>query len=182
MKKVFFALGTLATLSFAGCGGKSDVETDPNLLVNNDFETIAGWLPEGPSATLSREKAHSGHYSIKVDAAHEYSLTYKAALGQLHDTRIKKINISAWTFVPMAGAKASLVVSVGNPTTPNDKPLLWDGLEVGKGNAFGKWVEISKSFTIPESASPTSVLTLYLWRTSGNQPIYLDDLRVTLEP
>ena len=105
MKKVFFALGTLATLSFAGCGGKSDVETDPNLLVNNDFETIAGWLPEGPSATLSRDKAHSGHYSIKVDAAHEYSLTYKAALGQLHDTRIKKINISAWTFVRWLGPR-----------------------------------------------------------------------------
>lgn len=170
----------LITVGLAGCGS-ADTKNDPNLLVSTDFETLSGWLPEAQDATLTREKAHSGTYAIKVDAAHEYSLGYHAQLGRLHDTRIKKIKVSAWAFVP-AGGSASLVTTVGNPVAPNDKPLLWEAIELGKSNAFGKWVEVSKVLTIPETAAATSTLGLYLWRTGGSQTVYLDDLRVTLEP
>lgn len=173
-------LGTLAALGLAGCSS-ADTKNDPTLLVNSDFETLAGWLPEGLDATLTREKAHSGNYAIKVDATHEYSLGYRALLGRLHNTRIKKIKVSAWAFVSPGGT-ASLITTVGNPMVPTDKPLLWEALELGKGNTFGKWVEVSKVLTIPETAAATSILGMYLWRTSGDQPIYLDDLRVTLEP
>ena len=174
------ALGTLAALGLAGCGS-ADTKNDPNLLVNTDFETLAGWLPEAQDATLTREKAHSGNYAIKVDGTHEYSLSYHAPLGRLHDTRIKKIKVSAWAFVPTGGS-ASLVTIVANPSAPNEKPLLWEPMELGKSNAFGKWVEVSKVMTVPETAAATSTLTLYLWRSGSTQPVYLDDLRVTLEP
>ena len=174
------ALGTFAALALAGCSS-ADTKNDPNLLVNSDFETLAGWLPEGQDATLTREKAHSGNYALKVDATHEYSLGYRAPLGRLHDTRIKKIKVAAWTFVP-AGGVASLITTVSNPLAPNDKPLLWEALELSKGNAVGKWVEVSKVLTVPETAAATSILGMYLWRTGGDQPVYLDDLRVTLEP
>lgn len=180
MKKIFFSLGTLAALFVAGCGSKNDA-TDPNVIVDNNFDTIAGWVPEPQNATLSRDKAHSGHYSIKVDGEHEYSLNYKAMLGQLHATRIKKIKITAWTFVSSADAKASLVTAVSNPDPANDKPLLWEALDLSAGNSPGKWVEVSKEIAIPEAATPTCILGFYLWRTSGNQPVYLDDLRVTVE-
>lgn len=180
MKKTFLLLGALVALTAAGCGG-SNTASDQNVLINNDFDTLAGWLPEAQNATLSRDKAHSGHYALKVDPAHDYSLGYKAQLGQLHETRVKKIKVSAWAFVSTADAKASLVVTVSNPDPANDKPLLWDAVEVSAGNHAGKWAEVSKTITIPANASPSCLLGLYLWRNEGSQPVYLDDLRVTLE-
>ncbi|GAC1367150.1 MAG: hypothetical protein NVS3B25_16620 [Hymenobacter sp.] len=181
MKNLFRSLSTCAAFAIAGCS-TPDTAADPNLLVSADFETLAGWLPAAQSATLSRDKAHSGHYALKVDAAHEYSLGYSAPLGQLHDTRIRKIKVTAWAFVPTADAKATLVTTVSNPAAPNDKPLLWDGLELGKAPAVGKWQEVSKVITLPDNATPANTLGIYLWRTGGAQPVYLDDLRVTLEP
>lgn len=182
MKKISFALGMLLALGFAGCGSKDTDASDPNLLVNSDFESLAGWLSDEQAATLSRDKAHSGRYSLKIDGTHEYSLTYKSLLGTLHSTRIKKMNISAWAMISTADAKASLVAAVSNPANPNEKPLLWDAIEVGKNATPGKWVKISKVITVPESATPSSTLSLYLWRTDGYQPVYIDDLLVTLEP
>lgn len=182
MKKIFLLLGSLATLAATGCGSNSADASDANVLVNNDFETLAGWLPEAQSATLSQDKAHSGRYALKVDATHEYSMGFKAPLGQLHNTRIQKIKVSAWAFVPTADESASLVVTVGNPNPANDKPLLWEALELKANNQVGKWVEISKVITIPNDVSPSSPLGIYLWRTGGSQAVYLDDLRVSLQP
>ena len=182
MKKISLLLGCLAALAATGCGGNNTDTNDANVLVNNNFDTLAGWLPEAQSATLSHDKAHSGRYALKVDAAHEYSMGFKAPLGQLNDTRIQKIKVSAWAFVPTADASASLVVTVGNPNPASDKPLLWEALELKANNQVGKWVEISKVITMPSDVSPTSPLGIYLWRTGGNQAVYLDDLRVTLQP
>ena len=179
MNNPLLLLGSLVALTVAGCGG-NDAASEPNLLVSSNFDTLAGWIPEAQSATLSRDKAHSGHYAVKVDPSHEYSLGYKAPLGQLHETRVKKIKVTAWTFVPTADAKAALVVTVGNPDPASDKPLMWDAVEVDGTKDTGKWTEVSKEFTIPENATATSPLGIYLWRTGGSQPVYLDDLRVTL--
>lgn len=181
MKKILYSIATVAALGMVSCSKSSDA-TDANTLVSNDFETLAGWLPDVPkSATLTREKAHSGHYSLKVDAAHEYSLGFSAVLGQLHETRINKIKVSAWVFLPAADAQAALVTAVTDPAAP-DKPLLWESLDLSLGKKVGKWAQVSKVITLPATTAPTNALGLYLWRTSGNQPVYLDDLVVTVEP
>lgn len=178
----FFTLCGAAALAlaFTGCGQQSDTQPDADVLVSNDFETMAGWMPEPQSATLSREQAHSGHYSLKVDAAHEYSMGYSVPLGQLHGTRIKKIKVSAWAFATAPDANASFVVAV-NPVAPETKPLLWEGLELGK-STVGKWREVSKELTLPENTTPNNTLVLYLWRTGGDKAVYLDDIRVALVP
>lgn len=181
MRKILL-LSSLTVLVATGCGSNPADATNSNTLVNNDFETLAGWLPEPQSATLSRNKAHSGRYAMMVDAAHEYSMEFKAPLGQLHDTRIQKIKVSAWALVPTADASASLVVTVGNPDPKSEKPLLWESLELKANGQPGKWVEVSKVITIPSNVSPSSPLGIYLWRSGGNQTVYLDDLRVTMQP
>ena len=181
MKKTLLSLSTLVALSMASCGGSSDGATDPNTMVNADFDTLAGWLPEPQNATLSREKAHSGQYSLKVDGVHEYSLGYRQALGQLRNIRVKKITVSAWAFVPSTDANASLVVAVTNPANPAEKPLLWEGIDLGASKTYGKWTEIKKTIALPDGVLPTSALGLYLWRTGGNKPVYLDDLHVIAE-
>ncbi|UOQ98178.1 carbohydrate binding domain-containing protein [Hymenobacter sp. 5317J-9] len=177
MKNLLLPLAAVATLCLAGCGGKT--EKDPNTLVETDFETLAGWIPEPQSGTLTTEKAHSGRYAIKVDGNHDYSLTYKVPMGELHDTRVKKIKVSAWTFVSAADAQAALVAAVGNPADPN-KPLLWDATDLNHSHTPGKWVEINKVLTVPATASPASTLGVYMWRTGGTKPVYLDDLKVTI--
>ena len=182
MKKVLCSIGALAALTLAGCGGNNESVIDPNVLVNANFDTLAGWIPDAMSGTLTREKAHSGSYALKVDGTHEYSLGYTAPLGNLSGTRIKKIKVSAWTFLT-AGASASLVVTVGNPATPAEKPLIWEGISLSKSAAAGKWVEVDRVITLPENILPTYTLGLYLWREGGgSQAVYLDDLRVTIEP
>ena len=181
MKKLLHLMGALAALNLAGCGGSTESVIDPNVLVDANFDTLAGWIPDAMNGTLTREKAHSGNYALKVDGTHEYSLGYTAPLGNLSGTRIKKIKVSAWAFL-VAGANASLVVTVGNPATPAEKPLMWEGLPLEKSASPGKWVEISKVITLPKNILPTYTLGLYLWRTAGTQPVYLDDLRVTIEP
>lgn len=180
MKKSFVLLGTLGLFAMAGCGDSTAVAEDPNLLVNANFDGLIGWVPETMTATLTREKAHSAPYSLKVDATHEYSLTYSARLGSLSATRPKRVKLSAWVWLPTSAASANLVLTVSNPATPTEKALLWEGLPLGKMGAVGKWTEISKVIAMPDNALPTYNLSLYLWRTSGTQAVYVDDLRVAI--
>ncbi|GAB3574236.1 carbohydrate binding domain-containing protein [Hymenobacter daeguensis] len=179
MKKIF--LFSACALALASCGGSgSDAESDPNVLMHTDFESVDGWLPADLNSTLTHEKAHSGKTSIKVDGAHEYSLAFSKPFGQLHESRPKKIKVSAWTFVPDAQAAASLVISINDPATP-DKPVLWQALELGKeSKPYGEWKEVSQTITVPANVGPNNKLGFYLWRTSGSRPVYADDFKVTL--
>lgn len=145
--------------------------------MTTNFETLYGWLPAPQSDLLSREQAHSGTYSIKVDPQHEYSLTYRAALGALHDTRISKMKVSAWVFVPDAQAQATLVVAIaGQGAKPEN--LLWEGITLQQEVAgeYGRWVKISRKLTLPAEADATNQLSIYLWRTGGDKAVFLDDV------
>jgi len=180
MKRTFIFLGVAASFAIVSCNTETN-SPDPNVLVDANFDTLAGWIPESMSGTLTREKAHSGKYALKVDGTHEYSLGYIAPLGSLSGTRIKKIKVSAWAFLT-ANTSASLVVTVGNPATPAAKSLMWEGIPLEKSAIPGKWVAVSKVIILPENILPTYTLGLYLWRTGGTLPVYIDDLRVTIEP
>lgn len=171
-------LGMLAV----ACGSNKAAATAADVLVSNDFESLAGWLGATPNPSLTDEKAHSGRYSIKVDDSIAYSLGFASTLGALHDTRVKRIKVTAWVFVPNAQGAALLVTHAGD--APNVKPLLWDGFDVTKAVAgsYGRWVEISKVMELPAGVTAATSIGFYLWRTGGHQPVYLDDLTVTAEP
>lgn len=180
MKKIF--LFSACVLGLAACGGSgSDAESDPNVLMHTDFESLDGWLPGDQNGSLTHEKAHSGKASMKVDATHEFSLSFSKPFGQLHESRPKKLKISAWTFVPDAQAMASLIVSISDPSAADGKPVLWEALELGKeSKPYGEWKEVSKVITVPANVGPNNKLGIYLWRTGGNRPVYADDFKVTL--
>jgi hypothetical protein len=179
MKKIF--LFSACALTLAACGGSgSNADSDPNVLMHTDFESIDGWIPTDPNGSLTHEKAHSGKTSIKVDAAREFSLSFSKPFGQLYQSRPNKIKVSAWTFVPDAQGTASLVISINDPAVP-DKPLLWQGIELAKeSKPFGEWKEVSQTITVPANVSPASKLGIYLWRTGGSRAIYADDFKVTV--
>ena len=179
MKKSF--LFSACALALAACGGnESVIDSDPNVLMHTDFEGLDGWLPSDKTRSLTQEKAHSGKTSMRVDATHEYSLSFSEPLGQLHDAQPKKIIVSAWTFVPDAQAAASLVASISNPASP-DKPLLWQAIILSKESTpYGEWKEVSQTITVPANVGSANKLSIYLWRTSGTSPVYVDDIKATL--
>lgn len=49
MKKLLCSIGALAALTLAGCGGSNESVIDPNVLVDANFDTLVGWIPEAMS-------------------------------------------------------------------------------------------------------------------------------------
>jgi len=177
MKNLLYGLLALGLFS---CGGDHTSDKPADELASNDFESIDGWTGGTPSPSLTKEKAHSGIYSVKVDPTIDYSLGYNNQLGKLSAVRVKKIKIHGWINLPNSQTPVTLVVEVKKPGEP--KNLLWDGLDLlkeAKGKSFNKWIEVEKTFTLPENTTFDSQLLVYMWRGSSSQPAYLDDLQIT---
>jgi hypothetical protein len=174
MKKLLYAVLALAMCS---CGGSE--KKPAGLLVENDFEAMDGWANGCINGSLNKEKAHSGVYSVKVNPGQDYSLGYSNQLGKLSPTRMQKFKVHAWVHVSNDKEAAVLVTEVKNPG--QDKSVFWDGLDMlkeGKAKGFNKWVEVEKTYDLPESVNYNSQLLVYLWRGSSTQPVYMDDVQL----
>jgi hypothetical protein len=144
-----------------------------NVLTSNDFESLDGWGVDHPS--LTREKAHSGQYSIKIQRGIDYSLTYSNLLGKISPSKIHKINVSGWVYTTKPTG-ASLTVELTDGTAFNQ------GISLGsKVKKPGEWTEISQVFELPASTAATNRIKIYMWGTSADEVVYLDDLLVTRE-
>ncbi|MBO0360897.1 carbohydrate binding domain-containing protein [Hymenobacter sp. BT186] len=172
MKKLLYAS---LTLCLAACGDKA-ATIPANQLAGNDFESIEGWVGDNTPASLTKENAHSGRYSIKVDPAIEYSMGYSNLLGKLSASKLRKIKIKAWVYLPKGTTDAMLVTSVVDPADPS-KPVLWDGFKLAdQVKADSKWTEVEKEITLPDNISYTQKLGVYLWRTAAQGPAFMDDV------
>lgn len=175
-------VGLLLTACLASCG--NDQTTTPaNASVYNDFESLAGWIPPEALASLSKEKAHSGLYSVAVRPGIEYSLGYSNTLGQMSETRPRHLKLSAWVFVPAAQlASAQLIAELTNPRPPAAGTLVKQTVDFKKEiTKFGAWQHVEKVIDIPPTATANSVFKLYLWRAGSGQPVYLDDVALSLD-
>ena len=175
MKHLLYAALALA---LGSCGG-SEATKPANLLASNDFESLDGWTGGEVSPSLTREQAHSGVYSVKVDPKVEYSLGYANPLGRLSNSRIAKLKLHGWLFLPSAQAGAQLITQLQNPNDP--KSLVYDGLELlneGKAKGYNKWIEFERVVPIPAAATYNTQLKIYLWKAASTQPVYLDDLQL----
>lgn len=175
MKNALYALLALALVSCGGSGSKPK-----DLLTENDFESLDGWSNGGANASLNKEKAHSGVYSVKVAPGLDYGMGFGNQLGKISSTKVQKIKIHAWAFVPNDKAVAVMVVETKNPG--EEKSTLWDGTnmaETGKSKGFNKWIEVDKTLDLPGSTNYNTQLLVYLWRGSSTQPVYLDDVQIS---
>nr|GFB80774.1 hypothetical protein [Tanacetum cinerariifolium] len=127
---------------------------------------------------LTREKSHSGGYSANVNQAVEYAASYNNSLGKLSPTRLTKMRVHAWVWVPSSEAKSSLVVEVKEPGT--NKMLHSEYIDIIEfsGKNYHKWTELKKVITLPVEVTSNSLLKAYLWRGSSPQPVYLDDFQL----
>ena len=173
----YFLLALAGAASLSACTSKdSSAEPDKDSLMHNDFEMVAGWVTD--PTTLTQEQAHSGHYSLKVDKDHAYSLTYYSLLGQLSPTRIRGVRVDAWAYEPDKDNSVQLRVGIND--TAGGKVIMGDGIAYNdQVSEPGKWVKISKEITFPANATYNSQLVMYLWNGSGTGAGYLDDVRLT---
>lgn len=171
----------LVTLFLIGCTRDASQDATKKPLAFNDFENVDGWLADSPAlATLSRDKAHSGIYSTAVSPGHEFSLGYNNALSRLAPDWPAKLTVSAWVLLPDDQAAAQLVTEVkqANSQAPG---LLWQSIDlVNTVKVYGKWQHVEQAVAMPAGAKPGSRLLVYLWRANSKQPVYLDDLQITL--
>ncbi|MFD1467497.1 hypothetical protein ACFQ48_04605 [Hymenobacter caeli] len=176
MKKLFYPWLALA---LGACGGQT-ASTTAGQLATNDFESMDGWMSGATNPSLTKEKAHSGVFSVKIDPAVEYSLGYNNLLGKMSASRLRKIKLHCWVFLPNEKASAVLVTDVQTPGVA--KSVLWDGFdllkEVKAKSALNQWAEVEHTVEIPETAAYTSKMLVYLWRGGSTQPVYLDDLQI----
>ncbi|HSI91159.1 MAG TPA: hypothetical protein VK927_08580, partial [Adhaeribacter sp.] len=112
---ILMLAGFLGLAACSGLENESEVAVDTETVVTfNDFEGLDGWA-EVP-ASVNKERAHSGKYSIKVDGNNEFSFGFQKQLGQITQSRPKQFTLSAMAFVPSQEAgKAALVLSLTDP-------------------------------------------------------------------
>lgn len=174
MKRLVYAALALA---LTACGGASTTKPE-NLLAANSFDELDGWVPDGSMPFLTRAKAHSGQFSASVNPTSEYAGGYSGTLGKLSGTRLNKLRLHAWVWLPSRDAKASLVTQVTDPAS--GKVLLYDNIDLvaATSSTFGKWAEVDKELTLPAEVTSNSVFKTYLWRNQSSQPVYMDDLQI----
>lgn len=159
----------------AGCSDTKQTATRINVLTSNDFESMAGWMPE--SNTLTREEAHSGIYSIKVDADKEFSLGYDIELGQVTPRKPKKIKLEAWAYIESDKSQAQMGMQIADPTSGRN--IFGDGIVLtDQIKESRKWTAISKEIALPDSIISTYHIKVFLWRSYVPETAYLDDVRV----
>jgi hypothetical protein len=177
MKKYTLLLLTAATL--AGCGDKNGSSRPANYLTGNDFDQMEGWFGDIPQPSLTKEKAHSGTYSVHVGPGIEYSNGFIGTLGKLSPTRLTKLTVKGWVYVPTGPATAGIVMNLTDPAAADGKPAMWEVLPLDKAvKKRNEWVEVEKTLTLPANASSNFKLYVYLWNGGSQSVAYLDDVQI----
>jgi hypothetical protein len=142
--------------------------------MHNDFEASAGWGATNP--TLTTEKAHSGHWSLRTTPEQPFSYTYARALGELSSTPFRKLRLEAQALRPAEGSQAQLIVQVDASPTDETK-VFYSKLPLATAAPkLGSWTAVSLPITLPTSVLSSNILKIYLWNDQATAPTYLDDV------
>ncbi|MBD2766887.1 hypothetical protein IC235_03150 [Hymenobacter sp. BT664] len=173
------ALLALILLGACSSDKKSGSASGNKIITANDFESVAGWNVD--PLILDRGRAHSGQYAIKVDASHEFSLTFDMALGMATPSKIKKLHLEAWAFLPSNKATGVLGIQLmGGPS--NSDMLYGDGIQLGQEvKTYNKWVKVSKEFTLPDNITAAQHIRLSLWRADASDFVLVDDIELSIK-
>jgi hypothetical protein len=172
--KVF--LYALAAVSLTACSTNVEIGSPGDYITRNDFEAMAGWVSDGSS--LTKDHAHSGIYSIKVDKDKEFGLTYQAPLGNVSPHKLRGLAIEAWVFMPSAKANGVLGMQVIDPAQ-NGQQIFGEGINLGEQvKEYNKWVVVRKEIMLPANVAYTHNLKVFLWRSGATEPVYVDDLSI----
>jgi len=165
----------LALILMVGCTSTETSSSSADLISQNDFESLDGWLPVPSSVTM--ERAHSGHYATKIDVSVEYGLGYASTLAKAGLVAGQDIEVSAWALRTGAEANGAIVVQVVDAI--DGQQVYWQALQIGEQvKTYNRWMLIKKRFQLPKNALANHQLRVYPWRNQASQPAYFDDIRL----
>ena len=169
----------LGGLALGGCHPRGGhVAVRQRELMHTSFEDFKGWAPE-IVPLLATDKAHSGKFSLRVDPRQAYSPTFRAEIGKLCPThRPRRFTLSAWVWVPSSDDEAAIVLGIANPNDL-DHPFLRKTMYLSDGGPFRQWKYVSRDIDMPADIHANSQLTIYLWKSNADEPVYADDLQLT---
>jgi len=148
---------------------------DPALLTTADFEQSIGWGDADPNS-LTTEKAHSGHWSVRVKPDVPFGYTYARNLSEISKTPLTRLVLDAWVLRTAAGSTAKLVVQV-NASPTDDTKVFYTAFPVEQTvTKFGEWTAVSVPISLPTSAAGANRMKVYLWNDQSTAPTYLDDM------
>jgi hypothetical protein len=141
------------------------------LVYYNDFESIKGWT----YVNLSREKAHSGIYSNKLDSSSVYGETFRQHFFEISDAKVVKVKLSLWAYLT-PNAKGKLVVDIRNK---DSKTVFWAGQHLELAPKRDEWQKIDTTITFAADSisGAGNLISVFPWNLSKS-PIYIDDFRV----
>jgi hypothetical protein len=176
-------LAQLLTLSWFGLGTlfisscSRDTVYGNGVLMRSDFDHLTGWI--GDTSSLTRDKAHSGAYSLVVKPGAARSLGYDAVLGQLCSSRPDKLYVSAWVMRTGNQNATKLVVEIKDPDANNQ--VFREDIDLGKEvQKLDTWQRLEHAVAVPPKVSANAHIMLYLSGAEAGQPTYLDDLALSL--
>jgi hypothetical protein len=167
----------LCTL-ISACSKKKPEAPQGNVVAHNDFENLEGWIPAETAGSLTQEAAHSGTTALKVGPGLNYSMSYSSMLGKFSKVRPNKIRVAAWGLLPTKNSNPVLVTELVNPT--NGTKLIWEGVNFGKDQKYGRWIRRYADITLPPEATYDTQIFVYAWNNGGIEPAYVDDLEITI--
>ncbi len=173
MRSRFVVMAVVCAVLLAGCTGHG--ASPEEMVSQNNFESLDGWLPVPPALTL--ERAHSGRYATKVDAGIEYGQGYRTSLTTAGLAAGQQLVVSAWALRTAEQANATLVVQLIDPST--GRQVGWQGLDIAEQiKTYNRWMFIDMHFQVPADAQPQYELRVYPWRGKAAQPVYFDDIQI----
>ncbi|GAA4350914.1 hypothetical protein GCM10023185_09090 [Hymenobacter saemangeumensis] len=149
-----------------------------DIVTTSDFESVQGWVPGASS--ISRDHARSGRFADRVDASHEFGLTFQLPLAQASVHTLSGLDIEAWTYLSSLEAPATLQVEVWAHGPGQDPaPLYSEGLLLREQVSDScKWTKVNKRFALRPGMPGEANLRIFLWSRGGAKPVYLDDIRI----
>ena len=164
--RFFIVLFVLSVLM--GCSSKQQ-----GMYVNN-LECIDCWRNK---ADLSKDFAHSGMFSSKMDSLFEYSTIFEIPVKSVLPQSIKKVLVILWVYFPQKVTNGNLVIQ----TKQDGVTKFWIGYkledQVKKAN---KWTEVTFSTNLPDNISNKDSIGIYVTNPQKNK-FYVDDFDINFE-
>lgn len=177
MKKLrILALISCTVIMLSACsGGKNGKDNNKNkpgyTSFSSDLEATS-WMNQN---TLTRELAHSGKFSSRVDSLAQYSFGFVNSFMNISDTLPEKVDVDFWLFYPQTGIKSNLVISIDSV----EKNIFWAGIDLKDSvTTPNQWKEIKATVKLPTNIMPTDKIKVYVLN-NDKRALYIDDLTVT---
>lgn len=173
------AAAVLALAGGAGCSSKPDAgQWVGDIVAATDYESAEGWIPGATS--ISRDHARSGRFADRIDATHQFGLTFQLPLMQASVHTLRGLDVEAWTYFSSLSAAGTLEVQVWQHGPGQDpQPLYSQQLALREQVTDScVWTKVNKQFTLPPNLPGDASLRIFLWGNPTTKPVYLDDLRI----